>query len=77
MNLTTLTLAAKKDMTLNQDNYLRTQRQTEAGTVINANGGVSLAAGRDITARSAYMNSDDGTVSLMAGLKRCKSCNGT
>lgn len=67
VNLTTLTLAAKKDMTLNQDNYLRTQRQTEAGTVINANGGVSLAAGRDITARSAYMNSDDGTVSLMAG----------
>lgn len=67
VNLTTLTLAAKKDMTLNQDNYLRTQRQTEAGTVINANSGVSLAAGRDITARSAYMNSDDGTVSLMAG----------
>ena len=67
VNLTTLTLAAKKDMTLNQDNYLRTQRQTEAGTVINANGGVSLAAGRDITARSAYMNSDDGTVSLMSG----------
>lgn len=67
VNLTTLTLAAKKDMTLNQDNYLRTQRQTEAGTVINANGGVSLAAGRDITARSAYMNSDDGMVSLMAG----------
>lgn len=67
VNLTTLTLAAKKDMTLNQDNYLQTQRQTEAGTVINANGGVSLAAGRDITARSAYMNSDDGTVSLMAG----------
>lgn len=67
VNLTTLTLAAKKDMTLNQDNYLRTQRQTEAGTVINANGGVSLEAGRDITARSAYMNSDDGTVSLMAG----------
>lgn len=67
VNLTMLTLAAKKDMTLNQDNYLRTQRQTEAGTVINANGGVSLEAGRDITARSAYMNSDDGTVSLMAG----------
>lgn len=67
VNLTTLTLAAQKDMTLNQDNYLRTQRQTEAGTVINANGGVSLAAGRDITARSAYMNSDDGTVSLMPG----------
>lgn len=67
VNLTTLTLAAKKDMTLNQDNYLRTQRQTEAGTVINANSGVSLAAGRDITAHSAYMNSDDGTVSLMAG----------
>ena len=67
VNLTPLTLATKKNMTLNQDNYLRTQRQTEAGTVINANGGVSLAAGRDITARSAYMNSDDGTVSLMAG----------
>lgn len=32
VNLTSQTLNARKDMTLNKDNYLRTQRQTEVGT---------------------------------------------
>ncbi|WP_346681694.1 hemagglutinin repeat-containing protein [Megasphaera stantonii] len=67
VNLTTQTLSAKKDMTLNSDNYLRTQRQTEVGTSIDAKGGVSIKAGQDINARAAYINSDDGTVAMAAG----------
>ena len=67
VNLTTQTLSAKKDMTLNSDNYLRTQRQTEVGTSIDAKGGVAVQAGQDINARAAYINSDDGTVAMAAG----------
>ena len=48
-------------MTRNSDNYLRTQRQTEVGTSIDAKGGVAVQAGQDIT-RGGYINSDDGTV---------------
>jgi filamentous hemagglutinin len=67
VHLTTQTLAAKKDMTQNSDNYLRTQRQTEVGTAIDAKGGVTMQAGHDIQSRAAYVNSDDGTVALKAG----------
>ncbi|OKY52980.1 hypothetical protein BSR42_09860, partial [Megasphaera cerevisiae] len=67
VNLTTQTLTAKKDMTQDSDNYLRTQRQTEVGTAIDAKGGVTMQAGKDIQARAAYLNSDDGTVALKAG----------
>ena len=67
VNLTTQTLSAKKDMTLNSDNYLRTQWQTEVGTSIDAKGGVAIKAGQDINARAAYINSDDGTVAMAAG----------
>ena len=67
VNLTTQTLSAKKDMTLNSDNYLRTQRQTEVGTSLDAKGGVAVQAGQDINARAAYINSDDGTVAMAAG----------
>jgi filamentous hemagglutinin len=54
VHLTTQTLAAKKDMTQDSDNYLRTQRQTEVGTAIDAKGGITLQAGHDIQARGAY-----------------------
>ena len=54
-------------MTRNSDNYLRTQRQTEVGTSIDAKGGVAVQAGQDINARAAYINSDDGTVAMAAG----------
>ncbi|KMO85886.1 hypothetical protein AB840_11175 [Megasphaera cerevisiae DSM 20462] len=67
VHLTTQTLAAKKNMTQDSDNYLRTQRQTEAGTAIDAKGGVTMQAGHDIQAQGAYVNSDDGTVALKAG----------
>ncbi|MDY4475580.1 hemagglutinin repeat-containing protein [Mitsuokella sp.] len=67
VNVSTQTLHARKDMTLNQDNYLRTQRQTEIGTTIDAKSGVAVQSGQDIHARAAYINSDDGTVTMAAG----------
>ncbi|MCH4166470.1 MAG: hemagglutinin repeat-containing protein, partial [Megasphaera sp.] len=67
VNLTTQSLSAKKDMTLNKENYLRTQRQTEVGTTINADGGAAILANHDITAKAAYINSDNGTVAVQAG----------
>jgi hypothetical protein len=67
VNLTTQSLSAKKDMTLNKENYLRTQRQTEVGTTINTDGGAAILANHDITAKAAYINSDNGTVAVQAG----------
>ena len=67
VNLTTQTVSAKKDMTLDRDNYLRTQRQTEVGTSMDAKGGIAIEAGQDINARAAYVNSDEGTVAVAAG----------
>jgi filamentous hemagglutinin len=66
VNLTTQSLSAKKDMTLNKENYLRTQRQTEVGTTINTDGGAAILANHDITAKAAYINSDNGTVAVQA-----------
>lgn len=42
INSTTDTLTAKKDMTQDDDNYLRTYRQTELGTTIEAGGDIYL-----------------------------------
>lgn len=42
INSTTDTLTAKKDMTQDGDNYLRTYHQTELGTTIEAGGNVSI-----------------------------------
>lgn len=44
INSTTDILTAKKDMTQDGDNYLRTYRQTELGTTIEAGGNVSIGA---------------------------------
>ena len=65
--MTTQTLAARKDMTQDKNNYLRTYRQTEIGTAIDAKGGITVQAGQDIQAKAAYLNSDQGTVAMKAG----------
>ncbi len=67
VNLMAQTLAAKKNMTQDGDNYLRTYRQTEIGTAVDAKGGIAIQAGQDIHAKAAYLNSDQGTVALTAG----------
>ena len=65
INSTTDTLTAKKDMTQDGDNYLRTYRQTELGTTIEAGGNVSIGAKNDIKARNLTISSDSGAVKVI------------
>ena len=65
INSTTDTLTAKKDMTQDGDNYLRTYRQTELGTTIEAGGNVSIGAQNDIKARNLTVSSDSGAVKVI------------
>ncbi len=65
INSTTDTLIAKKDMTQDGDNYLRTYRQTELGTTIEAGGNVSIGAKNDIKARNLTVSSDSGAVKVI------------
>ena len=65
INSTTDTLTAKKDMTQDGDNYLRTYRQTELGTTIEAGGDISIGAKNDIKARNLTISSDSGAVKVI------------
>lgn len=65
INSTTDTLTAKKDMTQDGDNYLRTYRQTELGTTIEAGGHVSVGAKHDVKARNLTVSSDSGAVKVI------------
>ena len=65
INSTTDTLTAKKDMTQDGDNYLRTYRQTELGTTIEAGGNVSIGAKHDIKARNLTVSSDSGAIKVI------------
>ena len=67
INSTTDTLTAKKDMTQDGDNYLRTYRQTELGTTIEAGGDISIGAKHDIKARNLTVSSDTGSVKVIGG----------
>lgn len=65
INSITDILTAKKDMTQDGDNYLRTYRQTELGTTIEAGGNVSIGAKNDIKARNLTVSSDSGAVKVI------------
>ena len=65
INSTTDTLTAKKDMTQDGDNYLRTYRQTELGTTIEAGGDISIGAKHDVNARNLTVSSDTGAVKVI------------
>ncbi|WP_241234851.1 hemagglutinin repeat-containing protein [Veillonella caviae] len=65
INSTTDTLTGKKDMTQDGDNYLRTYRQTELGTTIEAGGDISIGAKHDIKARNLTVSSDSGAVKVI------------
>ena len=67
ISLDTKKLQSEKDMTASAENYLRTKRGTELAAEIRADGNVSIAAGNDLTARAATIESKSGTVSLSAG----------
>lgn len=65
INSTTDTLTAKKDMTQDGDNYLRTYRQTELGTTIEADGDISIGAKHDVKARNLTVSSDSSAVKVI------------
>ena len=67
ISLDTKKLQSEKDMTVSAENYLRTKRGTELAAEIRADGNVSIAAGNDLTARAATIESKSGTASLSAG----------
>lgn len=67
INLTTEALSSKKDMTVNSDNYNRTDRRTEFGTAILSDSNVTLRAGNDVNIRNGIVNSEHGVTSVEAG----------
>lgn len=67
INLTTESLFSKKDMTVNSDNYNRTDRRTELGTAILSDGHVNLHAENDVNIRNGIVNSEHGVTSVEAG----------
>ena len=67
INVTTEALSSKKDMTVNSDNYNRTDRRTELGTAILSDGHVNLHAENDVNIRNGIVNSEHGVTSVEAG----------
>lgn len=67
VNVDTKKLSAKKDMTLNAANYLRTDRGTEIGTQILGDGNVTVAAKNDVNIRQGVINSEHGATTIAAG----------
>ena len=67
INLTTEALSSKKDMTVNSDNFNRTDRRTELGTAILSDSHINLHAGNDVNIRSGIVNSEYGVTSVEAG----------
>ena len=67
INVITESLSSKKDMTVNSDNYNRTDRRTELGTAILSDGHVNLNAENDVNIRNGIVNSEHGVTSVEAG----------
>ena len=67
VNLDSKKLSAKKDMTLNATNYLRTDRGTEIGTQILGDGNVTVAAKNDVNISQGIINSEHGVTTIAAG----------
>ena len=67
INLTTESLSSQKDMTVNSDNYNRTDRRTELGTAILSDSNVTLRAGNDVNIRNGIVNSEHGLTIVEAG----------
>ena len=66
LTMDTDSLEAKKDMTENNDNYIRTYRKTETANTLTAGKDISLISGNDIKARSATVASENGQISMKA-----------
>lgn len=66
LTMDTDSLEAKKDMTENSDNYIRTYRKTETANTLTAGKDISLISGNDIKARSTTVASENGQISMKA-----------
>ena len=67
ITLDTDTLSARKDMTENRDNYIRTYRKTEMGNTLMAGKDITISSGGNLSARSSILASENGKVTLAAG----------
>ena len=66
IHLDTDTLEAKKDMTENSDNYIRTYRKTETINTLAAGKTITLAAGENLSARNTTVLSENGQITVAA-----------
>ena len=66
LTMDTDSLEAKKDMTEDSDNYIRTYRKTETANTLTARKDISLISGNDIKARSTTVASENGQISMKA-----------
>ena len=66
IHLDTDTLEAKKDMTENSDNYIRTYRKTETANTLAAGKTITLAAGENLSARNTTVLSENGQITAAA-----------
>ena len=66
LNMGTDVLTAKKDMTENADNYLRTYRRTETANTITAGKDITLVSGNDIKMRNTIATAENGAVTVQA-----------
>lgn len=66
LTMDTDSLEAKKDMTENSDNYIRTYHKTETANTLTAGKDISLISGNDIKARSTTVASENGQISMKA-----------
>ena len=66
IHLDTDTLEAKKDMTENSDNYIRTYRKTETANTLVAGKTITLAAGENLSARNTTVLSENGQITAAA-----------
>ena len=66
LTMDTDSLEAKKDMTENSDNYIRTYRKTETANTLVAGKTLTLAAGENLSARNTTVLSENGQITVAA-----------
>ena len=66
LTMDTDSLEAKKDMTENSDNYIRTYRKTETANTLAAGKTITLAAGENLSARNTTVLSENGQITVAA-----------
>ncbi len=59
-------LTAKKDMTEDSDNYIRTYRKTETANTLTAGKDITMTSGNDIKDRNTTVASENGHISMKA-----------